>query len=156
MNRNFASRAANLRKEICGIKQFSGESLFEYWDRFNKLIMRCPQHQISNQLLIQYFCEGLTLIDRRIIDAASGGALMNKIPDEAWKLIGDMAMNFQQFGPRETALVHEASEVNSSVLQQQLTELTSFIRKLVVGNAQVKSCGVFSSPENMPQMLVLV
>ncbi|XP_051115786.1 uncharacterized protein LOC127240953 [Andrographis paniculata] len=142
-----ASRAANLRKEICGIKQTSGESLYEYWDRFNKLIARCPQHQISEQLLIQYFYEGLTSIDRRIIDAASGGALMNKTPREAWELLNDMAMNSQQFGPRDVVGVKEAIEV-SSPMQQQLNELTAFVRKLAVGNAQVKPCGICGSVEH--------
>ncbi|XP_051116119.1 uncharacterized protein LOC127241232 [Andrographis paniculata] len=142
-----ASRAMNLRKEICGIKQISGESLYEYWDRFNKLIGRCPQHQISEQLLIQYFYERLTSIDRRIIDAASGGALMNKTPREAWELLNDMAMNSQQFGLRDVVRVKEIAEV-SSPMQQQLNELTAFVRKLVVGNAQVKPCGICVSVEH--------
>ncbi|KAL0433096.1 UNVERIFIED_CONTAM: hypothetical protein Slati_2643900 [Sesamum latifolium] len=30
-----ASRATTIRKEISGIRQFAGESLFEYWGRFN-------------------------------------------------------------------------------------------------------------------------
>ena len=29
-----ASRAANIRKEICGIRKFNGETLYEYWERF--------------------------------------------------------------------------------------------------------------------------
>ncbi|RDX79340.1 hypothetical protein CR513_40253, partial [Mucuna pruriens] len=35
---------------------------------------------ISEQLLIQYFYEGLMLMDRSMIDVASGGALMDKTP----------------------------------------------------------------------------
>ncbi|XP_051127350.1 uncharacterized protein LOC127248849 [Andrographis paniculata] len=104
------SRAANLRKEIYGIKQASGESLYEYWDRFNKLIARCLQHQISEQLLIQYFYEGLTSIGRRIIDATSGGDLMKKTAVEAWELLNDMAMNSQQFGPRDVMGLKEVAE----------------------------------------------
>ncbi len=30
-----ASRAGTIRKEISGIRQYSGESLYEYWERFN-------------------------------------------------------------------------------------------------------------------------
>lgn len=43
-----ASRVASLRKEICGIKQQPRETLYAYWERFNKLCTRCPQHQISD------------------------------------------------------------------------------------------------------------
>ena len=31
-----ASKAANIRKEICGIMQYNGETLYEYWGRFKK------------------------------------------------------------------------------------------------------------------------
>ncbi|RDX94159.1 hypothetical protein CR513_23484, partial [Mucuna pruriens] len=45
------SRTATIRKEICGIRQHSRETLHEYWERFNKLCAICPYHQISEQLL---------------------------------------------------------------------------------------------------------
>ncbi|XP_071906116.1 uncharacterized protein [Coffea arabica] len=138
-----ASRAASLRKEICSIKQYPGESLYEYWERFNKLCTRCPQHQISEQLLIQYFYEGLQPTDRSIIDAASGGALANKTPQEAWELIEAMAENSQQFDFRESNPTRRVNEVETSSIQQQLSELTSVVRQLAVGNvAQVKVCGI--------------
>ena len=75
-----ASKATSLRKEICGIKQHPGESLYEYWERFKKLCIKCPQHQISEQLLKKYLYEGLLFRDSSIIDVASGGALVNKTP----------------------------------------------------------------------------
>ncbi|XP_073121422.1 uncharacterized protein [Henckelia pumila] len=53
-----ASRAANIRKEIYGIKKMTVESLHEYWERFKKLCASCPQHQMSENLLIQYCYEG--------------------------------------------------------------------------------------------------
>ncbi|XP_024039448.1 probable disease resistance protein At1g61310 [Citrus clementina] len=52
-----ASKAGSIRKEICGIRQYNGESLYDYWERFKKLCASCPHHQISDQLLIQYFYE---------------------------------------------------------------------------------------------------
>ncbi|RDY00060.1 hypothetical protein CR513_16797, partial [Mucuna pruriens] len=74
-----ASRTTTIRKEICGIRQHSGETLHEYWERFNKLCATCSHHQINEQLLSQYFYEGLTMMDRSMIDATRGGALMNKM-----------------------------------------------------------------------------
>ena len=78
-----ASRTASLRKEICGINQQLGESLYEYLERFKKLCTSCLQHQISDQLLVQYFYEGLLYRNRNIIDDANGGALVNKTPQDA-------------------------------------------------------------------------
>ena len=47
-----ASRVANIRKEICGVRKYNGESLHEYWERFKKLCASCPCHQISELILI--------------------------------------------------------------------------------------------------------
>ncbi|RDY11563.1 hypothetical protein CR513_03754, partial [Mucuna pruriens] len=80
-----ASKTATIRKEICGI-------------RFNKVCATCLHHQISEQPLIQYFYEGLTMMDRSMIDAASRGALVDKMPATARHLISNMENNTQQFG----------------------------------------------------------
>ncbi|RDX97742.1 hypothetical protein CR513_19452, partial [Mucuna pruriens] len=71
-----ASRTATIKKEICGIRKHSRETLHEYWERFNKLCAICPHHR----KLIQYLYEGLAMMDQRRIYAASGGALMDKTP----------------------------------------------------------------------------
>ena len=68
-----ASRIGSIRKEICGIKQMNGETFHEYWERFNKLCASCLQHQISKQLLIQYFNEDLLPINRNMVDVEWGG-----------------------------------------------------------------------------------
>ncbi|XP_027182175.1 uncharacterized protein LOC113780589 [Coffea eugenioides] len=144
-----ASRAASLRKEICSIKQYPGESLYEYWKRFNKLCTRCPQHQISEQLLIQYFYEGLQSADRSIIDAASGGALANKTPKEAWELIEAMTENSQQFGFRESNPTRRVNEVETSSIQQQLSELTSVVRQLAMRDtSRAKVCEICTSMDH--------
>jgi len=59
-----ASRITSIRNEICGIRQQYRESLYEYWERFKRLCTSYPYHQINEQLLIQYFYEGLMAIDR--------------------------------------------------------------------------------------------
>nr|XP_027120338.1 uncharacterized protein LOC113737286 [Coffea arabica] len=144
-----ASRVASLRKEICSIKQYSGESLYDYWERFNKLCKGCPQHQISEQLLIQYFYEGLQSTDRGIIDAASGGALANKTPREAWDLIEAMAENSQQFGFRENTPTRRVNEAETSSIQQQLSELTSAVRQLAMRDTpRAKVCGICTSMDH--------
>ncbi|RDX72038.1 hypothetical protein CR513_48530, partial [Mucuna pruriens] len=123
-----ASRTTTIRKEIYGIRQHSGETLHEYWERFNKLCATFPHHQISEQLLIQYFYEGLTMMDQSMIDAASGGALMDKMPAIAMHLISNMASNTQQFGTRGVAtswMVNEVGVIDNLRLENQLIELTS-------------------------------
>ncbi|XP_016693090.1 uncharacterized protein [Gossypium hirsutum] len=128
-----ASRIGSIRKEICGIKQLVGESLYEYWERFKRLCASCPQYQISEQLLVQYFYEGLTPQDRGMIDAASGGALVDKTPEQAQNLIANMAQNRQQFGFRRSDLGKRMDEGQSSMMEAQLANLTAMVSKLMTG-----------------------
>ncbi|RDY06567.1 hypothetical protein CR513_09412, partial [Mucuna pruriens] len=98
-----ASRTTTIKKEIYGIRQHFRESLHEYWKRFNKLCATCPHHQIS---------------------AASGGALMDKTPD-------------LQYGKQYIIVWDQRSlptpDVDNLRLENQLTELTSLVRQLAVG-----------------------
>ena len=88
-----SSRTTAIRKDISGIRQLSGESLYEYWERFKKLCASFPHHQISEQLLLQYFYEGLSNMEKSMIDATSGVALGDMTPAEARNLIEKMASN---------------------------------------------------------------
>ena len=36
------SRAANIRKEICGVRQHNEKSLHEYWERFQEIMCKLP------------------------------------------------------------------------------------------------------------------
>ncbi|RDX87927.1 hypothetical protein CR513_30539, partial [Mucuna pruriens] len=150
-----ASRTATIRKEICGIRQHPRETLHEYWERFNKLCATCPHHQINEQLLIQYFYKGLSMMDRSMIDVASGGALMDKTPRAARHLISNMASNTQQFGirgPSQAWMVNEIGAASNQRLEDQLTELTSLVRQLAIGQHQptiaAKVCGICTSVEH--------
>ncbi|KAJ9535703.1 hypothetical protein OSB04_un001141 [Centaurea solstitialis] len=143
-----ASKAAGLRREICGIKQNDAESLCEYWERFQRLCVSCPQHGISNQLLIQYFYEGLLPLERKMMDAASGGAIVNKTPTEAKALINTMAENSKQFGARSDTS-RGAREVHVKSLETKISDLTNLVKQLAMGNIyQVNACGLCSSVEH--------
>ncbi|RDX84350.1 hypothetical protein CR513_34613, partial [Mucuna pruriens] len=154
-----ASRTATIRKEISGIRQHTGETLQEYWERFNKHCATCPHHQISEQLLIQYFYERPSMMERSMIDSASGGALMDKTLAAARHLISNMASNTQQFGIRgsnQSRIVNEIGAASNQRLENQLTELTSLVRQLIVGQHQpamvAKVCGICTSVEHPTNM----
>ncbi|CAN6567748.1 unnamed protein product [Malus baccata var. baccata] len=72
------SRVILLRKRISGIQQSQGESFLAYYERFKGLVASCPQHQMNEELLLQYFYEGLLPIERQMLDASVGGALVDK------------------------------------------------------------------------------
>ncbi|XP_052888000.1 uncharacterized protein LOC108484919, partial [Gossypium arboreum] len=131
LNRFFpASRAAELRREIVGIRQKDAETLYDYWERFKKLFASCTQHGITEQSLIQYFYEGLKPMEMNMVDAASGGALVNMTPQQARDLISTMAANSQQFraNPEPPRRVHQLS---NSTIEDRLDRLTNIVNSLV-------------------------
>ncbi|XP_042387634.1 uncharacterized protein LOC121979717 [Zingiber officinale] len=74
-----------------------------------------------------------------MIDAAVGGALVNKTPEQARELISSMAENSQQFGSRTltTRGVGEVQMVSNEQkeIRNSLMELTSLVKQLALSNA---------------------
>ncbi|CAN6547620.1 unnamed protein product [Malus baccata var. baccata] len=91
------SRVILLRKRISGIQQDRDESFPSYYERFKSLVASCPQHQMKEELLIQYFYEGLLPMERQMLDASAGGVLVDKTPEAAKVLIANRAHNAQQY-----------------------------------------------------------
>ncbi|CAN6552302.1 unnamed protein product [Malus baccata var. baccata] len=84
-------------------------------------------------LLLQYFYEGLLPLERQMLDASAGGALVDKTPMAAKVMIANRALNAQQYqgvgqrGPPR----HQVHEVSStSDLHLQLANLTSIVSQM--------------------------
>ncbi|CAN6542472.1 unnamed protein product [Malus baccata var. baccata] len=110
------SRIILLRKKISGIQQDEGESFPTYYERFKSLVASCPQHQMKEELLLQYFYEGLLPLERQMLDASAGGALVDKTPMAAKILIANRALNAQQY---------EGNALDNDTLVKLLTTLTN-------------------------------
>ncbi|XP_026436630.1 uncharacterized protein LOC113334636 [Papaver somniferum] len=127
-----ASKDASIRKDISGIVQFNGESLYEYYDRYNRLLASCPNHQIPPQLIITHFYEGLLPHERHLIDAASSGALANKTIEEATSLIESMDANTQQFYTRYSSTVRRVSDMGDfSHMEQQMSNMEKMVQCII-------------------------
>ncbi|XP_038896676.1 uncharacterized protein LOC120084936 [Benincasa hispida] len=142
------SKAHNIRKEIYGIKQNVGESLYEYWERYKQLCASFPYYQISEQYLIQCFYSGLLPLEKSNIDAATSGALADKMPIEASQLISTMTENSQNFGTRSFYnIISQSSKV--SELRMQIYNLISLFTQVAQGGLpQVKACGACGLAEH--------
>ncbi|KAM2922701.1 hypothetical protein COP2_039024 [Malus domestica] len=143
------SRVILLRKRISGIQQDEGESFPTYYERFKSLVASCPQHQMKEELLLQYFYEGLLPIERQMLDASAGGALVDKSPTAAKMLIANRALNAQQYGVGQRSMPrqHQVNEVSAiTELQNQMAILTTLLSQVVEGPKvkTVASCGVCS------------
>ncbi|CAN6700779.1 unnamed protein product [Malus baccata var. baccata] len=156
------SRIILLRKEISGIQQEEGESFPTYYERFKSLVASCPQHQMKEELLLQDFYEGLLPLERQMLDASAGGALVDKTPMATKILIANRALNAQQYegvgqrGPPRQQ-VHEVS--STSDIHSQLANLTSIVSQMAEGMRMQGPmvCGVCSiqghASEKCPQLI---
>nr|XP_028952487.1 uncharacterized protein LOC103407978 [Malus domestica] len=125
-----ATKAASIRKDICAIRQQHGEPFGDYYERFTHLVASCPNHQISEHFLIQYFYEGLCSTDRVILDAASGGAFMDKTSINAKALLKNIAGNTRQFGGRDELPLKKVNEKTYKAienLERQMSQLASLM-----------------------------
>lgn len=87
------SKTAKLRDQITQFNQKDGESLYDAWERFKEMLRLCPHHGLEKWLIVHTFYNSLSYTTKMSVDAAAGGALMNKNYIEAYALIEDMAQN---------------------------------------------------------------
>ncbi|KAM2048446.1 hypothetical protein ACFX1T_006978 [Malus domestica] len=112
---------------------------------------------MKEELLLQYFYEGLLPLERQMLDASAGGALVDKTPMDA-----NRALNAQQYegvgqkGPPRQQ-VHEVS--STSDIHSQLANLTSIVSQMAEGMRMQGPmvCGVCSiqghASEKCPQLI---
>ena len=85
-------------------------------------------------------------MERRLVDASSGGDVFSKTPQQTRQLFNTIAANSQHFGPRQDMkrdTQHKVNEVGTSNLESQIKDLTSVVQKLAMGQTpQVMVCGI--------------
>src|ERR1044072_6486834 len=154
------SKTAMLRANINGFRQKDNESLFEAWERYKDMLRLCPHHGLEEWLIIHTFYNGLLYNTRLTIDAAAGGALMDKPYADANQLIESMAQNHYQWGSERASVeksqtkgnmvkVNSLDQVNAKVeaLTQKLENLTITPAATVAAVAQTCDlCGLQSHP----------
>ncbi|XP_023728945.1 uncharacterized protein LOC111876632 [Lactuca sativa] len=126
-------KASALRREIIGIKQHKREAFHTYWERFKKLCSRCPKHGITKYQLLQYFIKGMTPMEKRILNASSGGSLPDNTPTEIRNLIKNMAEDSKHSSHDEewyTDAPRGVKEVQTPQIEAQLFELTKVVMML--------------------------
>ena len=84
------AKTGKLRNEIMTFAQLDNEPFYESWERFRDLLLKCPHHGLPEWMQLQAFYQGLNLPSKAMIDAASGGALMEKTVSEASALFDAM------------------------------------------------------------------
>ena len=164
LNKYFPEQKASiLRREIIGIQQLKQEPLHAYYERFKNLCSRCPKHGISAYQLSQYFCEGLKPMDRRLLNASSGGSLQDKRPAEIWTLVENIAEDSKHSSHGEEwyeDTPRSAKSVGTSSMETQISELTKAVLLLTKGKHErespLKNCGLCHKPGHFNDQCPLI
>ncbi|XP_021730587.1 uncharacterized protein LOC110697528 [Chenopodium quinoa] len=83
-----------------------------------------------------------------MVNAASGGGLVNKTPGDATRLIAELAENSRQFSQRTPTRRVNLANSNTTELESQVADLTSMMREFMVNSRnpqQLNACGLCTS-----------
>ena len=79
------------RREIIVFKKGEDESLYIAWERYKRLLKRCPMHSIDLKTRMDIVYHSLNDTSKGIIDAACYGAFKQRSAEEAKQLLEDLA-----------------------------------------------------------------
>ncbi|GJU03944.1 hypothetical protein Tco_1114282 [Tanacetum coccineum] len=79
------ARIAKKMEEINNFQQESDENLYQAWERFKELLIKCPQHYLTEMEEVVLFYNGLDVLTRQILD--SRGSIPSKTAADAKVLI---------------------------------------------------------------------
>ncbi|XP_075485255.1 uncharacterized protein LOC142524976 [Primulina tabacum] len=96
------AKSAQLKIEISTFRQTGFEQLYEAWERYKELLRKCPNHGFEDWVQIELFYNGLNGQTRGTMDAAAGGTIFAKSPEQAYDLLEQMTINSYQW-PSERA-----------------------------------------------------
>ncbi|XP_073061663.1 uncharacterized protein [Primulina eburnea] len=124
------AKSAQLKIDITNFRQREFEVLYEAWERYKELLRKCPNHGYAEWVQIELFYNGLDGPTRGNVDAAAGGTIFSKTPDEAYELLEQMTINSYQWpsersGVQRTAGVYAVDPITS--LTEQVSALTAQI-----------------------------
>ena len=85
------SLTSERRREIIVFQQGEDERLYVAWERFKRLLKRCPMHGIDLKTQMDIVYHALNDTSKGIIDASCCGAFKRKSAEEARDLIEDLA-----------------------------------------------------------------
>ncbi|XP_061355045.1 uncharacterized protein LOC133299591 [Gastrolobium bilobum] len=123
-----------LVNEITNFTQQPGENLCAAWTRFQELIRKCPQYDLSDTKKVRVFYNGVTPNSRMIINGAAGGTIEKKTSAQTLELIDFMARNenasmtIQPVQPKKGILQlrnNDASLAEQKMIFQQLGNETN-------------------------------
>ena len=131
-----------MRNDINTFTQIAGESLYEAWERFKELMRICPHHGLPLWMQVQIFYNGINPNFRSTIDAAAGGSINNKSPEESFQLMEEMASNniywpSERYQPKRANGTRETEDMTR--LEAQMARLANIVESQMGNISKIQS-----------------
>ena len=122
------------RLPIRRFKQFDGELFHEAWERFKQIVLECPHHSYTQEVLNMLFYEGLLIDCQRIVDLAvtiEDETVAEVYVAEAHKLYERLSDEIRRMCENRTQYLHDVGEYvrPRREIQQQKKDYTESIQK---------------------------
>ncbi|GJR97668.1 hypothetical protein Tco_0269842 [Tanacetum coccineum] len=121
-------RTAKKMKEINNFQQEPDETLYQAWERFKELLMKCPQHYLTEMQEVILFYNGLDVPTRQILD--SRGVVPTKTVADAKTAIQEMAEYSQKWHNGTSRRRSTKTSDGLAAIQAQLNNLGREIKKV--------------------------
>ncbi|GJR54573.1 hypothetical protein Tco_1405094 [Tanacetum coccineum] len=122
------ARTAKKMEEINNFQQEPDENLYQAWERFKELLMKCPQHYLTEMQEVVLFYNGLDVPTRQILD--SRGAIPSKTAADAKTAIQEMAEYSQKWHNGTSRVRSTETSDGLAAIQAQLNNLGREIKKV--------------------------
>ncbi|GJY92831.1 hypothetical protein Tco_0508613 [Tanacetum coccineum] len=114
----------NLKNDITNFHQRFDETFSEAWDHFKDLLRKCPHYGVLELHQIDTFYNALTQSDQNSLNAAAGGNLLNRTPQDALTVIENKS---KVRTSRNKPVVLKISATTSSSTPAYLPKITTLI-----------------------------
>nr|GEV83947.1 hypothetical protein [Tanacetum cinerariifolium] len=115
-------------KEINNFHQEPDETLYQEWERFRELLMKCPQHYLTEMQEVILFYNGLDVPTRQILD--SKGVIPTKTAADAKVAIQEMVKYSQKWHNGTSRTRSTETSDGLATIQAQLNNLEREIKKV--------------------------
>ncbi|GJW26456.1 reverse transcriptase domain-containing protein [Tanacetum coccineum] len=127
LRRNFLANTVHMpellkMEEINNFQQELDETLYQAWERFKELLLRCPQHYLMDMQEVIFFYKGLDVPTRQIFD--SKGVIPSMKATDAKKAIQDMVDHSQKWNNGTSTRTRSLGELAPTKLIIELADRT--------------------------------
>ncbi|GKB04850.1 hypothetical protein Tco_0833045 [Tanacetum coccineum] len=122
------ARTAKKMEDINNFQQELDENLYQAWDQFKELLMKYPQHYLTEMQEVVLFYNGLDVPTRQILD--SRGAIPSKTTVDAKVAIQEMVEYSQKWYNGTSRTRSTETSDGLAAIQAQLNNLEREIKKV--------------------------